>query len=197
MILLATQNKNKLIEIEMTVRDASIKFITLNDLGLRDDVTEDGSTFEENALKKSKYFSKKTGLITVADDSGICIDALDGKPGVYSARYGGSMSNEARRNKILKEMEGVPENERTARQVCVIALSTPGAETHLFKGQCEGIILEKASIDNGLTYDPIFFYPPLNCTFAELSKSEKNQVSHRGEAARKLVQFLKTHRDQV
>lgn len=194
MILIATQNKSKLAEIELTIRDASIKFVTLNDLLLRDDVTEDGSTFEDNALKKARHFTKKTGLTTVADDSGICIDALGGKPGVYSARYGGPLSNEARRNKILKELEEVPDHKRTASQVCVIALVTTQGETHIFKGQCDGIILRKAQGDNGLTYDPIFFYPPLDCTFAELSRTEKNQVSHRGKAVRKLAKFLRTHR---
>jgi XTP/dITP diphosphohydrolase len=189
-ILVATKNKGKIREIQELLKGLSIDFLSLDDVHLDDDVIEDGNTFEDNAVKKSRYFAKKSNLPAIADDSGICIDALDGKPGVYSARYGGPLSNKQRREKILQEMEGVPEEKRTAQQVCVIALTSNGV-THTFKGIVHGIILKEMRGDSGFSYDPIFFYPPRNCTFAELSRTEKNQVSHRGEAIRKLAAFLK------
>ena len=148
---------------------------------------EDGETFRENALKKARIIAHSSGIVTLADDSGLCIDALDGRPGVLSARYGGEGATDAEKcARILNEMEHVPEPLRTARFVCIIALVTPQGEEDVFEGMCEGKIIRELRGTAGFGYDPIFYYPDSGCTFAEMDSEAKNRVSHRGRALQRI-----------
>ncbi|AFM26415.1 XTP/dITP diphosphatase [Desulfomonile tiedjei] len=190
-ILIATRNKGKVKEIRDLVQGLPIEFRSMTDFPDLPDVEEDGVTFEENALKKARTLSRETGLITLADDSGLCVDALDGRPGVLSARYGGEdLSDEEKCRRLLHEMDGVPDELRTARFVCVMALVDPNGMERTFEGVCEGKIIHELRGSEGFGYDPIFLYEEAGQTFAEMDRTAKNRVSHRGKALKQVGDFL-------
>ncbi len=191
-IILATGNRGKVKEIRDLVADLPISFLSLNDIPDPPEVLEDGATFEENALKKARETARATGMPALADDSGLCVDALDGRPGVLSARYAGDdSSDESKYRRILKEMRDVPEGKRTARFVCVLALVHPDGEERIFRGVCEGRITREPRGAGGFGYDPIFLYEDSERTFAEIGREFKNQVSHRGRALAAFAEYLR------
>jgi XTP/dITP diphosphohydrolase len=191
-IVIATRNPGKVREISDLVQELPVKFLSLEDLEARIDVVEDGETFEENALKKAKETAQATGLPALADDSGLCVDALGGRPGVLSARYGGDGASDSEKcEQILAEMARVRPPKRSARFVCVLVLSFPGGREEVFRGVCEGAITDEQRGAGGFGYDPIFYYGPAKCTFGEMARDEKNRVSHRGGALRQLAEYLK------
>jgi XTP/dITP diphosphohydrolase len=191
-ILIATRNKGKVKEIRDLVQDLPVEFRSMADFPDLPDVEEDGLTFEENALKKARTLSRETQLITLADDSGLSVDALDGRPGVLSARYGGQdLSDEQKCTRLLREMEGVRDELRSARFVCVMALVYPSGMERTFGGVCEGKIIHELRGSEGFGYDPIFLYEEAGRTFAEMDRAAKNRVSHRGKALKQVADFLR------
>ena len=191
-VVAATGNAGKLREIEAALAPAGIEVQGLDALSDRTPVEETGTTFEGNARLKAETYSLRTSEIVLADDSGLAVDALDGAPGVYSARYGSpTLSDPARCRAILKALVDAEDADRGARFVCVIALARGGKTLATFRGEVPGTILREMRGDNGFGYDPIFFYPPLNRAFGELSRDEKERVSHRGAALRQAGEFLK------
>ena len=192
-IIFATKNKGKIKEINAVLSDM-FEVVSMEDAGINIDIVEDGTTFEENALKKATEIMKISGEIVLADDSGLEIDYLNKEPGVYSARYmGEDTPYSVKNNKILEIMKDVEEEKRTARFVCVIsaALPEPYNKELTVRGTIEGIIGYNIQGENGFGYDPIFFLPEKNCTTAELSMEEKNKISHRGKALRLMKEELK------
>jgi XTP/dITP diphosphohydrolase len=193
-LLITTTNLGKLAEVRGALKSFLIQMLSLKDLERWPSVVEDGKTYEENSLKKARTLAAFSSRVTLADDSGLVVDALGGAPGIHSARYSGEDANDARNNeKLLRALDGLPQEKRGARFVCVLALCAPpalGAGEWLFRGECEGRIAFAPRGENGFGYDPLFFYPPLNCTFAELDRDAKGRVSHRGEALRKLAAAL-------
>jgi XTP/dITP diphosphohydrolase len=191
-ILIATRNQGKIREIQDLVRGLPVAFLSLSDLADVPDVVEDGETFEENALKKARLISSSTGLVTLADDSGLCVDALDGRPGVHSARYAGNhSSDEEKWRKILSEMEGLPNEKRSAQFVCVLALVDPPGLEELFRASCHGFITSEPRGKGGFGYDPIFYFEEARLTFGEMDRHSKNLVSHRGLALAQFSAYLK------
>ena len=191
-ILLGSKNKGKIQEFQEAFEDSQIEILSLNDFPDCPDAPETGNSFEENASQKALFYQKFTGLPSLADDSGIEVDALDGAPGIYSARYAGEPVNDLANNrKLLENLEGIPSEKRTGRFVCVLALAKNGQIVQLSRGTAEGIVLEAPRGENGFGYDPLFFVPNLKKTMAELSITEKRQISHRGEALRKFVAWFK------
>jgi len=196
-ILVATGNPGKIIELRAML-EADVKWVGLLDLPPMDEIVEDGTTFAENARKKALGYAKETGLWTLADDSGLVIDALDGAPGVKSARFSGEKPKETDRTlidhrniaKALELLKGVPKAKRTARFVCRLCLAIPERILIETEGTLEGLITDKEVGQNGFGYDPIFFVPHLKKTVAQLSSQEKNAISHRGNAIRKLKPLL-------
>jgi len=187
-LIFATNNRHKLDEVSDKIGD-HFELLTLNDIGCTEDIEETGTTFEENAAIKSKYIYDKYHLNCFGDDSGLIVDALNGEPGVYSARYAGEHGNHAANiKKVLARLEGV-EN-RKARFVTVISLMWEGKE-HVFEGAVEGTIRHETTGTGGFGYDPIFQPDGYNITFAEMSMDEKNKISHRARATEKLIAFLK------
>ncbi|MGL4523651.1 MAG: RdgB/HAM1 family non-canonical purine NTP pyrophosphatase, partial [Bacilli bacterium] len=161
------------------------------------EVEETGSTFFENAALKSETISNLLGVPVIADDSGLCVDVLDGAPGVYSARYAGEPKDDNRNNELLLENLSVfKENERSARFVCVLALSEPGEETVFFTGECFGQISQSPYGEGGFGYDPIFWLEDKGCSMAQLSKSEKNEISHRKIATDQLLTYLTKNKEK-
>jgi XTP/dITP diphosphohydrolase len=195
-IVVATTNPGKIAELKAML-GANVRWLSLADFKEISEVKEDGHTFVENACKKAIGYAKATGLWTIADDSGLVIDALEGGPGIESARFSGAKGKD--RNlidhqniaKVLKFLEGVPTEKRTARFVCCLCLASPDEILIETKGTLEGLITKKEIGENGFGYDPIFFVPHLNKTVAQLSGEEKNAISHRGNAIRKLKPLLK------
>ena len=166
--------------------------VTPRDVGLELDVEEDGVTFAENAAKKAHAFAAASGLLSLADDSGIEVDALDGRPGVYSARYGGpELSDEGRVQLMLKELAGVPDAQRGCRYVAVIAIAWPDGRLEQFEGACEGRVAFEPSGANGFGYDPVFYLPSESATMAEIPSEAKDRISHRGIAVRKAADSLR------
>lgn len=195
-IVIATRNQGKLREIKEAFKDLSgLDILSLCDFDELKDlkVKEDGATFEENAYKKALAVTMRTGLPALADDSGLEVDALGGKPGVRSARFGGDNITDAQRNeKLLALLSNVPFKERTARFKCVLVLVVPpDLEKYVATGVCEGIIAEKPRGKGGFGYDPIFYLPAYNKTLAELSVEEKNLISHRGKALRAMKNIIR------
>ncbi len=193
-LLVATTNPGKLVEVKTVLKDLPLQIVTLTDLGTWPEVVEDGGSFEENACKKARALADFSGYVTLADDSGLEVDALGGAPGILSARYSGEEADELKNNeKLLRELAGIPRQKRGARFVCVIALcapfSLPGKD-RVFRGECEGWITSVTRGSKGFGYDPLFFYPPLGKTFAELDREAKNRVSHRGKALKQLKESL-------
>ena len=191
-LLLATNNKGKVAEFRSLLADLPYRLVTLAEEGIELSVEEVGETLEENARLKAATLAKHSGLVTLADDSGLEVDALGGEPGRLSARYAGENANDKDRvNYLLKKMKVVPREKRTARFKCVIALSTPDGKVAFCKGKCEGLITFQPKGEQGFGYDPIFFLPELGKTMAELTLEEKNRLSHRARAARQVPQALK------
>jgi XTP/dITP diphosphohydrolase len=187
-LLFATTNAGKLKELRGLVGDA-VEVVSLRDLPPVPEPVEDGETFEANAEKKARAYAQATGLPSLADDSGLCVDALGGSPGVHSARYAPG-DDRARYEKLLGELSGVPEERRTASFRCALCLAVPGGKSHTEVGRCEGRILHGPKGAHGFGYDPVFFIPALGKTMAELTSEEKAGVSHRGEAFRKMRPVL-------
>ena len=192
-VVLASKNKHKLEEISQITRQFGMELVLESDRGVDIDVEETGSTFEENSLLKAETVMKATGLPALADDSGIAVDALNGEPGIYSARYGfdESLDDWGRLQLLLKNMEQVPDERRQAKFVCVITLVTPQKEIIQARGEVHGMLLRAPAGQGGFGYDPIFYYPPLGKSLAELTPEEKNQVSHRANALKVFYQKLK------
>lgn len=183
-LLIATGNPGKVREYDELLAGLPVTCVGPAELGIDLEVDESGATYAENATLKALAFAGASGRVTLADDSGLEVDSLDGRPGVYSARYGGpGMGDADRWCRLLVELEGVPWERRTARFRCVIALATPAGEVTTVEGVCEGIIALDARGDNGFGYDPVFYLPDQRCTMAELPEADKNQISHRGQAA--------------
>jgi len=184
-IVIATLNPGKTAEIRDLLQGFPVDIKNLSDFGPIPGVEEDGTTFDENAYKKSSFTARILGYPALADDSGLSVAALNGAPGVFSARYGGEgLSDEDRCRKLLSEMRG--RGDRRAAFECVISLAVPAGPALTYEGRCEGLLLEAPAGANGFGYDPVFFYPPFNKTFAELSREDKSRVSHRGKAMREL-----------
>lgn len=192
-VIIATKNKGKAKEFEKLFSPYDIKVLTLLDFPDVTDIEETGTTFEENAILKAEAISKQFHTMVISDDSGLIVDALNGRPGVYSARFAGEEKNdEANIRKVLVEMENIPTEKRTARFYCAIALAIPGEETRTVSGICEGEILKEKRGTNGFGYDPIFFIRDKGETMAEITSDEKNLISHRAKAMQKLISLLKT-----
>lgn len=186
-ILIATKNKGKAKDFESIFGPLGYIVKTLDDVASHLDVEETGSTFEENAILKAEALANELNTIVIADDSGLEVDALNGEPGIYSARYAGeAKSDDANMDKLLANLEGVPAEDRTARFVCAIALAQPGKETVTYRGTCEGEIAKERRGEYGFGYDPIFFVPAQNKMMAELTPEQKSAISHRGAAIQKL-----------
>jgi len=191
-ILVATHNKGKLREFAHLLDNLAIDWLTLDDAGIAIDIPETGATFEDNARLKASGYAAMSGMVTLADDSGLEVDALNGDPGVYSARYGlpEAKTSEDRYNLLLRNLEAVPDHKRTARFRCVIALAVPDADMIVASGACEGVIIHQPRGANGFGYDPVFFMPEQGKTMAELDPALKNQISHRAVAVRAIRPML-------
>ena len=188
-ILIATNNLGKVKEIKDILNSPEIKILTIKDFPDLPRVEEDGKNYQENAFKKARKISEYTGKICLADDSGLEIDYLKGKPGIYSSRWGNS--DEERINKVLKLLKNVPKNKRNAKFVCAAVLVFPDGKTYMVKEECKGSITFKPKGTHGFGYDPIFLVPEYNKTFAELGDEIKNRISHRGKAMRKMAEIIK------
>ncbi len=192
-IVIGSGNQHKIEEIKSFFSDLKIEFVGLDpDLDL-DEVIEDGSSYKENALKKARQRSEELNEIVLADDSGLSVDYLDGAPGIYSARFGGEdLNDEEKYLRVLDLLEDQPEEKRKAAFISVIALVDPFKDIEIVvEGRCEGIITKEPQGENGFGYDPIFYLPEYQQTMAQLSQSEKNKISHRGRALKKLKKEIK------
>ena len=191
-IIFATGNKNKVRECHEILEDVADEIVSMKEAGLDPDIDENGSTFEENAMIKAKaVHDLAPDSIVIADDSGLVVDALNGEPGIYSARYlGEDTSYDIKNAKILERMQGVPREKRTARFVCAMAVIMPDGDSFTKTGVMEGYIGDHAEGENGFGYDPVFFVEPQNCSTAVLSPDEKNAISHRGQAMRAMREEL-------
>ena len=191
-VVIATKNKGKAKDFEALFQPLGFEVVTMFDVAPDMEIEETGTTFEENAVLKAETLAKELNMIVIADDSGLVVDALDGAPGVYSARYAGDHDDEANIVKVLEKLAGVPEEKRTARFMCALAIAGPEMDTTTVFGTCEGVILQEKRGTNGFGYDPIFFVPELGRAMAELTPEEKGAISHRGNAIRKLAEALPT-----
>ena len=192
-VVLASKNKHKLVEISKITEKFGFELVLQSELGVDIDVEETGTTFEENSLLKARAVMEATGLPALADDSGIAVDALNGEPGIYSARYGfdESLDDWGRLLLLLKNTEHVPDGQRQAQFVCVISFITPDGKIIQARGEIHGELTREPAGENGFGYDPIFYYPPLGKTTAELSPEEKNKVSHRANALNLFYEKMK------
>lgn len=191
-LLLATNNQGKIHEFRRLLKDCGVELITPSQLNLKLDVREDGRTYEENARFKAEAFASISGLLTLADDSGLEVDALNGEPGIRSSRYAGVGARDSDKVVyLLNKLKDIPLEKRTAHFCCVIALVYPQGKLEYFKGSCDGLITTQPRGANGFGYDPIFLFPDLNKTMAELTEEVKNKMSHRARAAQKTCLFLK------
>lgn len=197
-IIFATGNEHKMVEIRMILADLGVEILSQKEAGIKADVVEDGTTFEENALIKAMKISKAArtmpeyeDAVILADDSGLEIDYLNKEPGIYSARYmGEDTSYDIKNNNLIGRLEGVPDEKRTARFVCAIAAVFPDGESEVVRGTMEGMIGYEIAGENGFGYDPIFYLPEYGCTSAQLPPEKKNELSHRGEGLRKMRVIL-------
>lgn len=187
-ILIATNNLGKVKEIKDILDSPEIKILTMKDFPPLPKIEEDGKTYQENAFKKARKVSEYTGKICLADDSGLEIDYLEGKPGIYSSRWGNS--DEERINKVLRLLENVPKNKRNAKFVCVVVLVFTDGKIYMVKEECKGSIIFNPKGEQGFGYDPIFLVPEYDKTFAELGDKIKNQISHRGKAMRRMINII-------
>jgi XTP/dITP diphosphohydrolase len=196
-VIIATKNKGKAKEFERMFHPLGFEVKTLLDYADIEDIEETGTTFEENAIIKAEAVSNITGQVVISDDSGLIVDALNGAPGIYSARYAGSEKNdEANMDKVLEELKDIPDAERTARFYCALAVAFPDRETITVNGTCEGTILKERRGGYGFGYDPIFFVTELGKAMAELAPEQKSIISHRAKALQKLEELLKSDRFQ-
>lgn len=190
-IIFATGNEGKMREVRMILADLGRPLLSMKEAGVQADIVEDGKTFEENAIIKAKAVMELTGQIAMADDSGLVIDALNGEPGIYSARYMGEDTSYDKKNQnLIDRLEGVPEEKRTARFVCAIACALPDGTVLTSEGVMEGIIGYESRGENGFGYDPIFYLPEYGVSSAELTPEKKNELSHRGKALREMRKKL-------
>ncbi|MCR5490228.1 MAG: XTP/dITP diphosphatase [Saccharofermentans sp.] len=192
-LVIATSNEDKVREIDEILEGTGYRAVSMKEAGIKADIIEDGKTFEENALIKARavHALAKPDDYVMADDSGLCIDALDGAPGIYSARFCGENSTYPEKfAKIFSMLEGVPEEKRTARFVCAVAVVRPDGTSFTVRGECEGVLHEKPAGENGFGYDPIFYVPEFGMTTAQMPPEQKNSISHRGRALRKMVEEL-------
>ena len=188
-LVIASGNPGKITEIQKLLAGFPIEIKSVTDFGPIPQVQEDGETFDENAYKKASFTSKILGIPALADDSGLVVEALGGAPGVLSARYAGeNATDEQRVAKLLDEMKG--QTHRNAAFECVISIAVPSGPALTYEARCEGLIAQQPAGQNGFGYDPIFFYPPLNKTFGQMTIAEKSQVSHRGKALNELQQEI-------
>ena len=195
-LLIATHNPGKLIELTWLLGDLPFDLVSLADAGIHHQVDETGATLEQNAALKAETYARLSGLPTLADDSGLEVDALDGAPGPLSSRYAGDNATDADRIAfLLRKLDNILAGDRTARFRCVIAVAWPGGPLELHSGACEGRIYGAPRGSNGFGYDPIFFIPAMGRTMAELTTAQKNRVSHRSEAARKAAVALSQRAD--
>lgn len=197
-MVLATRNQGKIREIKKTLKGLHLRIYALTDFPDVPEIEENGKSFTENALKKARFYSKYFGKLTLADDSGLEVDRLKGLPGIYSARYSGEGTSSQKNNqKLLKEMREVSISKRGAKFKCIMALVSPDGKEAVTEGVCRGRIGFKEKGKKGFGYDPLFLLPKYRKTMAELSLDEKNKISHRGKALRKLRKILRTFMDQV
>ena len=190
-LILASNNAHKVEEIKSILEDYSI--LTLKDINYTEEIVENGTTFEENALIKARTICKYSGKTAISDDSGLSVELLDGRPGVYSARYSKEQTDEKNIEKVLLELNG---QKSKAKFVSVIALVKPDGTELTFRGECHGEIIFEKRGTNGFGYDPIFYVPSLDKTFAELSAEQKNSISHRKQSLEKFSQYLKEESDE-
>ena len=185
-LVIASNNKGKIREFKEILGE-KFEIIPMSEAGFNADVEENGSTFQENSLIKAKAVATALNLPALADDSGLCVDALGGRPGVYTARFAGeNATDEENIKKLLSELDGVPFEKRTARFVCTVAVAVPGKEPTVFRGECEGVILDEKRGENGFGYDPVFYVEKYQKTMAQLPAEVKNAISHRFNALKKL-----------
>ena len=189
-VILASKNPHKLTELSAILSQHGFEIALESEYGLDIDVDETGTTFEENSLLKAEAVMKASGLPVLADDSGLMVDALDGAPGVYSARYGHKSSDGERTEFLLENMKDVPDDKRTAKFVCVITCLWPDGRKIVARGECPGVITREVHGENGFGYDPVFYLPELGMTYAELPSEQKNAISHR---ARALQEFCRQY----
>ena len=191
-LLIATHNQGKLREFRQLLTDLDVDVTDLDAVGITHDVEETGTTFAENAILKARAYAEMSGLLTWSDDSGLEVDALDGRPGVYSARYGGpGLTPRDRYLRLLDELRAHPREQWTARFRCVVALVLPNGDLHTVDDTLEGIITDQPAGEFGFGYDPVFYLPDYQCTLAELTPEIKNQISHRGKASRAAKELLR------
>ena len=191
-LVLASGKKGKLAEFQRLLDGLDVQIHSMKEYPEIGEIVEDGSTFAENALIKARAVCKATGKPAMADDSGLAVDALNGAPGIYSARFAGEQRSDADNNaKVLRLMETVADADRTARFFCVIAIVLPDGREYTVEGTCEGTILHALRGEGGFGYDPLFYVESMNKTFAELTMEEKNRISHRGHANRKAVEIIR------
>ncbi len=192
-VILATRNKGKIKEFMTLLAPFPIQPISAYDLTEPIEVVEDAHTFVGNAEKKALAYLKHTGLPALADDSGLAVDFLDGKPGVHSARFAGDNATDAENNiKLINLLDGVPAEKRTAQFTSAIALALPDGQLHTVEGKCHGIITREQTGDRGFGYDPLFFVPEINKTYAQMDDEQKNRISHRAIAIQKLRRILES-----
>ena len=195
-MIVATQNRGKVREIRKALRRLGFQILALDDFGNVPGIKEDGRSFSENALQKARFYSTLLGELTLSDDSGLEVDALNGLPGIYSARYGGAGATDRVNNeKLLKELEGVPLSKRGARFRCAIAVVSPQGKEAFVEGACRGRIGSQEKGSRGFGYDPLFVLPRHGKTMAQLTVDEKNRISHRGKALRRLRKLMKEFMD--
>lgn len=196
-IVLASNNIKKIKELKAILCDLEFQIFSLNDIGIDIEVEEDGTTFEENAIKKASEIynylkaNREGEFIVLSDDSGLAVDCLNGAPGIYSARYSGEHGNDYKNNiKLLDDMKDIKGKDRKAKFICVIALVDEEGKIKTVRGEVEGYIVEELKTEGGFGYDPLFFYPEFNATFGDADPIEKNKISHRGKALQKLKEKL-------
>jgi XTP/dITP diphosphohydrolase len=190
-IIVASKNRGKLREIRRALRGLGLKIYSLNDFSDTPEIEEDAKTFTENALKKARFYSNYFGKLTIADDSGLEVDGLKGLPGIYSARYAGNGASDRENNqKLLREMEGIQISKRGAKFKCAIAIVSPEGKEAVVEGSCRGRIGFQAVGKKGFGYDPLFIIPQYGKTMAQLPLEEKNKISHRGKALKKLRKII-------
>lgn len=190
-IVIATRNPGKMKEIAALLKSTQVKFLSLLDFPQISEIIEDGTTFAENAQKKAMVISRLTGLLSLADDSGLCVKALQGRPGIFSSRFMGEKATDKERCELLLyQLQGVPLSQRKATFVCAIAMASPQGKIEVVEGKCQGLISLSPRGTHGFGFDPIFFLPKLGKTMAELTPEEKNKISHRAQALRKLKKIL-------
>ena len=193
-LLVATTNKGKMHEIQALLAGSGLEVLNLGNFPKMDEVEEKGTSFRENAILKAEEYGKHCGLLTLADDSGLEVDILNGEPGIYSARYGGPGKTDADRNElVLRKVKRYEDHQLTARFRCVVAIWEPCSnKTQTFEGTEEGLILKELRGEQGFGYDPLFYFPPYGKTLGQVSRSEKEKISHRGQAVRKAVKYIRT-----